>query len=191
MNMKRTENMALHFWKNILLLPFGRRLVFFGAVFTLIFLFFPWLSASIKGEEGVSGHNAFAYLPIFGIITMGIGLSGLLIVLREIFSKKGFIGSVSHGQILIFLFGHGVYTILIATFVFHEFASQIPFSEVNIGLGLTFVSLGIGLAGSIFSKDYIPKGADRKVFAEPHEIDPSSVTLHPEDSSQLSFDEQP
>ncbi len=188
--MKRTENFAIDFWKNILHLPFGRRLVFFGASFTLVFLFFPWFSASIRGE-GVSHSNAFEYLTIFGIITLVIALMSLLIVLREIFSKKGFIGSLSHGQILVFLFGHGVYTIIIATFVFHEFANQIPFSEVNIGLGLTFVALGIGLAGAIFSRDYLPKGVDKKIFAENNEIDTSSVHLNPEESSQLSFDERP
>lgn len=161
-------------------LPFGRKLVLFSSLGALVFLFFPWFETS-----ATSSVNAFGKVPIFGVVLLLFALFSLLLVFREIFSKRGFLGTFSHGNIFLFLFGQGLYTVVLATFVLYGLVETQLHSDVRIGLMLTFLSFGIGGVGAIFSKDYIPKGDDRKVFINPKDVNLDDVHLQPD--TQLSL----
>ena len=64
-------------------------------------------------------------------------------------------------------------------------------AEVRLGVMLTFLAFGIGGAGSIFSKDYVPKGEDRKIFVDPNDVDLENVNLKPEKQLSLGdYDQQ-
>lgn len=182
--MRRKKSQIQALWKKILdalsLLPFGRKLVLFSSLGALVFLFFPWFDSNAEGSL-----NAFGKVPIFGIVLLLFSLFSVLLVGREIFSKRGFIGNFSHGDILLFLFGQGLYTVILATFVLHKFVITSD-QQVEFGVMLTFLAFGIGGAGALFSKDYIPKGDDRKIFVDPKDVDLDAVNLQPETQLSLS-----
>lgn len=172
-----------NFWADILALPFGRRLTFFGSIAAVLFLFFPWFEQS----EGKT-ITAFGDYVLFAALLLVFAVLSILIILREIFSKRGYLLGVSHGTILIFILFQGLYTVTLSTSVFYKMASNILHSDVTLASMFTFLSFGVALVGAIFSKDYVPEGTtDKKIFVEPNEVDLSSVHLKPE--SQLSLGE--
>jgi magnesium-transporting ATPase (P-type) len=191
--MKKRNHFFEKLWRDFLDLPFGRRLIVIGAVLLLLFCFFPWLNSGV--QQGNDIHqirfNAFEKVAFFGVSLSAICFFALFLVFRETFYKRGMFMGIANSSIFIGLFVVALYTIVIATLVFQEFATIGRFDEVNHSfLGLAFVSAGIGLLGAIFSKDYAPKSAERKIFADPKEVDLSKIHLSPEThNSQLSLDE--
>ncbi len=171
-----------YLWGKIIDLPFGRRLIFFASVFGMVFLFFPWFS---EGKIWSFSSSAFGKFSIFGFFLFSFFLFSLLIILREVLSEKGFLGKFSHGNLFIVLFSQGLYTVVLANFTLHGLLPDNSNYEVGIGLMLTFIACGIGLVGSIFSKDFLPKGEEKKIPIDRKDIDISSIKMQPEKDLSL------
>jgi hypothetical protein len=177
-----------YFWSKIVDLPFGRRLVFFASIFGIVFLFFPWFS---EGKIWSLSSSAFGKFSIFGIFLFSFFIFSFLLILREVFSEKGFLGTFPHGKIFIFLFAQGLYTVVLANFTLYGLLPDNSNYEVGIGVMLTFVAFGVGLVGALFSKDFLPKGEQKKVIMDTQNIDVSTIKMQPEkDLSLEKYDEQ-
>ena len=193
MRMRKRNHFFEKLWRDFLDLPFGRRLVVVGTLLLFLFCFFPWLNSGVPVGDNLNQvyFNAFGKVSSFGISLTVICFLVFFILFRETFSKRGSIVGILNSYAIIGLFSLALYTIIMATFVFQEFAKSGRFDEVNYYfIGLAFMSAGMGLLGAILSKDYFPKSAERKIFADPKEVDLSKIHLSPEsNTSQLSLDE--
>lgn len=167
-----------NFIQSMFILPFGRRLIFFASIFSVLFLFFPWFVV-----QDIS-MNAFEKISIFGYIIFLTSIFSFLLVLREIFSQKSFLGKISHGTIFIFLFAQGLYTLFIANFVFSSFLLENSSAELGNGIMLTFVAMGIGLAGSLFSKEFRLE-KKQNIYMETKEVNTDIVSMKPEKKLSL------
>jgi len=169
-------------WKQILHLPFGRRLSFFSIIAGIIFLFFPWF------YEGSQSFSAFGKSFIFASIILFLSVFSLLIILREIFSHVGTLGNFRHSDILVFTFSQSLFTIILANASLSMLLLEKPAYMIsNLGIMLTFVSLGVGLAGVFFARDFTPlKKENKQVFVD-KDLDLSHSNIEAE--SKLSLGE--
>lgn len=182
-NMRHKKNKIIEsirfFWERVLSLPFGRRLIFFSALFTMGFLFFPWFS------DDQIVYNTFGKSPLFGTLLFLIAIFVLLLILREIFSQSGRLGIFSHSILYLFLFGQGLYTVILANSALSMLMLESTLYETRMGMMLTFLSLGIGLAGAVFSRNFSPESTNKKQVFVDKNIDLSDSSMKPE--HQLSL----
>lgn len=169
------------FYSRILELPFGRRLSFFAALFALMLLFFPaWV------YQSGTGLSAFDKTFVFGFIILLLNIFSVLIILREIFSHVGTLGNFRHSDILLFAFSQSLFTVVLANAALQSFVAETTDYEMSdVGMMLIFVTLGVGLAGVFFSRDFVPTSGEKKEVFVDKNIDLSESNMDPE--SKLSL----
>ncbi len=172
--------------KEIKYLSFSRKLILFGSIFSALFLVFPWGTFGVPNEGspgyGAENFSAFEIFPIFGWLLLLLSLLSLGFLLREIATKKTMFKSLSHSLSWSIIGGIGIYTILIALFVFNSgyFKKMDSYFSLKFGIFLVlFMECLIFFGGFIGmkdeSKDYI-----RESLSRPQGVDTSRAHLAPE-----------
>ena len=180
--------------KEVKYLSLSRKLVLFASGFTFLFLFFPWGTVGVQGEEYefvAKSFTAFGVFPIFGWLLFIFLSVSLTLLVREMLTKKTNYHGVSNTLIWMFLGIAGAYTILMALFVLNStylksFDSQF---SLKVGVFLTlFMQALLIFAGYVGRKDE-EKEYMKEALSKPHEVDTSRVHLEPEeaDEDQMSL----
>jgi len=169
----KTLEILKKFWEKIIMLPFGRRISFFAAIFAILALFLPWF------YQGSISFSAFGKTFFFGVIILLCSIFSLLLILREVIAHNGVIGKYKHSDLLIIFFSQALFTVILAnTSLSTLLLEKTEYATGNMGIMITFVSLGIGLAGAIFSKDYMVSPLEKKqVFVQKHDVDFSNADI--------------
>lgn len=115
----------------------------------------------------------------------------MLIVLREVFSHEGFLGKFRHSDLLMFAFGQSLFTVVLANASLSTLLLEKPeYVLSSMGMMMTFVALGVGLAGVFFSHDFVPESGEKKQVFVDKDVDLSDSKMNAESDLSLGDYEQ-
>lgn len=159
------------FLREILLLPFSRRIILVASFLSFCILFLPWF------YEGTKWFNGFEKIPLFGVCFTISTIIPFYIIIREIYWRKGYFFGISHKILLPFFLSIGLYTLFLYTFSLYELLNYNRSAEIGIGGMFLFISLGVGLGAALFSSDFFPKQKEKKLIDTPEKVNISNSSL--------------
>lgn len=142
----------------------------------IIGCFFPWFS------EKMISFSALTHLQIFGYSIVICFLSVLYIGLREHFQNSSTLFNIPNPYLLFIFLFISLYTIILETVVLYHLLIYTEDSQVEWGIMITFIAIGMAILGLIISWDYIPKIKKEEIKPFPKTISKETITLKPESS---------
>lgn len=167
---------------DIRILPNGRKVVIVASLLGLFTLFIPWF------YQGSVWFTAFGKVSIFGFVYMICLISALALICREALYRKGFLGEYSHTLLLFIIFGMGLYTITLQTFVLYELMTYNPRAYIGIGSMFEFLSMGLGLGGVYLSRKFIPQQSKSKLFRDLNTLNTNDIPIEKEGQLSLGIE---
>lgn len=163
-------------------MPFGRKVMLIGAFLGMVGCFFPWFSFQSVTLSALDHLKPFGYSIIFFLFAV------VYLGLREHFQKNSlFLGIPNIYYFFCFLL-LALYTIILETTVLYELLLYSPDSEVEWGVMISFIFVGMALIGTFFSLSYTPIPSPITAPLFPPRVSKEEITLQPEKLSPHSHE---
>lgn len=176
----------------------GKKLVFFGALIALIAVFLPWYqiklveSTDFRVQSIPVISNGFNKYPIFGFLSVAVGLASLVLFVRDFMGMRQ-TGGYTHGKIWALLGGEIMFVLFIALFVFLSEKQTIPSSDVRFGIFLSLFGSTLICLGGYLVEQATKQQETLDAFRPPLAGHFGSLNIRAEEpeinTNQLSFSE--